>query len=640
MKSASKVVVLLMVCAFSSNLLFAQSLGTVSTREAYVKTSKVIGLDNPTSAPVTHPRLNKAAFADEGAGVLIGTMWNGLSSQSRATNQISYDPYSGLLVVIYRGGPNSSGELVLNTSLNKGANWSGPTSPINSAITNPAGQLAARHPSVILMNGTQSSDPATVDLAAVWSQLGGTQNTWFEVGYVAGKYGASYSGATISPGTPALFIPTRLAVAAQTGTMFSLIQTVDPSQGLLTGEYFLMKSVDKGKTWSLDLNTPVLAEPLQDGYEIYDTPMIDVSPDGQTVAISFLGILVNSGSFSFVDNKLGLMVSKDGGVTFSQPELIPITDMNIKNVEVDQSRAYFYPSQAMAVDANGDIHFMITISGDYFFIPPDWRDSTFVGEVAKNGSTWEFTAFSAVNNGRITRFFGAPGRQTSSTFWGEHEFAKSTDGMKLYAKWIDTDSLFCAAGNTIVAIDTTHDVYLSARDIRSRVDGNGWTNPINISNTPNFGEKYTKIASPVGADNRIHVIHTVFSPTEWRPGVEIPDADDISESYIYYIPNVTLDAPVATDEVGSLPSSYTLEQNYPNPFNPSTAIRFSLPVSGYASVKVFNSVGKEVAILANGFMTAGSHTVTFNASNLPSGQYFYRLESGSFSTTKAMTLIK
>ncbi|GAB1348686.1 hypothetical protein MASR1M107_08980 [Ignavibacteriales bacterium] len=93
-------------------------------------------------------------------------------------------------------------------------------------------------------------------------------------------------------------------------------------------------------------------------------------------------------------------------------------------------------------------------------------------------------------------------------------------------------------------------------------------------------------------------------------------------------------------EVDLYPSSFNLDQNFPNPFNPSTSIRFTLPVSGFVTLAVYNSMGEMVGQLLSKEMSAGSHNVSFNAANLPSGTYFYRLNSGDFTATRKMQLIK
>lgn len=90
----------------------------------------------------------------------------------------------------------------------------------------------------------------------------------------------------------------------------------------------------------------------------------------------------------------------------------------------------------------------------------------------------------------------------------------------------------------------------------------------------------------------------------------------------------------------SLPGNFILYNNYPNPFNPNTIINYELGISNYVMLKVFNSLGKEVATLVNQKQNAGSYSVDFNAANLPSGVYFYKLEAGSFTDAKRMILLK
>ena len=89
-----------------------------------------------------------------------------------------------------------------------------------------------------------------------------------------------------------------------------------------------------------------------------------------------------------------------------------------------------------------------------------------------------------------------------------------------------------------------------------------------------------------------------------------------------------------------IPNKFKLYQNYPNPFNPSTKIRFSVSSPGLVSLKVYNILGQEITTLVNEEKSKGSYEVTFNASNLPSGIYFYRLQVSNFIETKKMNLLK
>ena len=111
---------------------------------------------------------------------------------------------------------------------------------------------------------------------------------------------------------------------------------------------------------------------------------------------------------------------------------------------------------------------------------------------------------------------------------------------------------------------------------------------------------------------------------------------------------VTADQRLHVVEMGTLSvsgrdpivSQYQLSQNYPNPFNPSTKIRFTIQESGFASLKVFDVLGKEVATLVNGELKAGSHEVTLDAARLAAGVYLYRLDAGSFRDVKRLVVLK
>lgn len=88
------------------------------------------------------------------------------------------------------------------------------------------------------------------------------------------------------------------------------------------------------------------------------------------------------------------------------------------------------------------------------------------------------------------------------------------------------------------------------------------------------------------------------------------------------------------------PDKFSLSQNYPNPFNPVTNITLQIAVSGLVSLKVFDLTGREVLSLVNEVLNTGIYKVDMNAADLPSGVYLYRLETGKFSETKKMILIK
>ena len=122
-----------------------------------------------------------------------------------------------------------------------------------------------------------------------------------------------------------------------------------------------------------------------------------------------------------------------------------------------------------------------------------------------------------------------------------------------------------------------------------------------------------------------------------------------SGNYYYRLKQIDFDGSFKYSDVVeaevSLPTIFALEQNYPNPFNPSTSIKFSLPVDARVTMTVYNLVGEKVSDAVNGDFTAGSHTITFNASNLTSGIYLYKLnafgtDGKTFSSIRKMMLLK
>ena len=117
-----------------------------------------------------------------------------------------------------------------------------------------------------------------------------------------------------------------------------------------------------------------------------------------------------------------------------------------------------------------------------------------------------------------------------------------------------------------------------------------------------------------------------------------------SGNYQYRLKQIDFDGSFEYSEIVDVqvlsPTEFNLSQNYPNPFNPSTTISYSIPTNGFVNLKIFNAVGEEVKTLVNENKSAGVHKVTFNAVNIPSGIYFYKLAAGESSLVKKMILLK
>ena len=103
---------------------------------------------------------------------------------------------------------------------------------------------------------------------------------------------------------------------------------------------------------------------------------------------------------------------------------------------------------------------------------------------------------------------------------------------------------------------------------------------------------------------------------------------------------INVEPPVSVSGDDPVVTKFELNQNYPNPFNPTTAIKYSIPVSGEVTLKIFNSLGEEVATIVNEFRSAGNYEIIFNATDISSGVYYYQLKAGNLVKTKKMLLLK
>ncbi len=173
--------------------------------------------------------------------------------------------------------------------------------------------------------------------------------------------------------------------------------------------------------------------------------------------------------------------------------------------------------------------------------------------------------------------------------------------------------------NVILNWTTSSESNNSGFDIERRsADGNQWTKVGNVAGN--------------GTSNLIHnYSFTDRNVLTGKYNYRLKQTD-YNGNFEYH--NLTSEINVGT------PNSFSLKQNYPNPFNPTTKIDFDIAVDGNVKLTVYNSSGKEIATLVNEFKTSGYHSVTFDAKNISSGIYYYKLESNGVSKVMKMTLLK
>jgi len=169
---------------------------------------------------------------------------------------------------------------------------------------------------------------------------------------------------------------------------------------------------------------------------------------------------------------------------------------------------------------------------------------------------------------------------------------------------------------------------------KSTNGGASWSNPVLLEDNPTQDFRYPSIAESNPDNNFVDIVYQ----QDPVPGSSaFNDNAPISRAQLLFRRLSTLSS---RDNRNIRVETYRLEQNYPNPFNPTTNITYVLPKTENVSLKVYDVLGREVATLVNEVKPAGAYTVPFNASNLASGVYFYKLQAGSFVQTKKMMLVK
>ena len=153
-------------------------------------------------------------------------------------------------------------------------------------------------------------------------------------------------------------------------------------------------------------------------------------------------------------------------------------------------------------------------------------------------------------------------------------------------------------------------------------EGINWDEDTRLTNAGSFS-MYPSVSA---SDSVVHVL--------WE------DFRDGQGPEIYYKRNPTGN-PTGVENINSeFPKEFVLSQNYPNPFNPSTKISWQSSISSWQTLKVYDLLGNEVAALVNEYKPAGNYEVNFDAKNLTSGIYFYKLQAGSFVKTNKMILLR
>jgi hypothetical protein len=262
------------------------------------------------------------------------------------------------------------------------------------------------------------------------------------------------------------------------------------------------------------------------------------------------------------------------------------------------------------------------------------------GRTATLKLEWGSGAVSGFNRGAgifIGRWNGAQWLQTAATL-----DSSIISGQKIFsatATGFTTFSPFGVANNGALPIQLASS---SASVIRDNDVEVSWRT---VSETNNYGFEIYRKRAEAGEWTKVAFVEGHGTTLEAQSYAFVDRGLSFGK-YYYQIKQIDLDGkseyfPEMEVNVGVGPDKFVLAQNYPNPFNPSTLIDFVVPQSGFATMKVYNVLGQEVASLFEGNVEGGKiYTARFDASNLPSGLYFYTLRSNGKSDTKRMVLMK
>jgi len=410
-------------------------------------------------------------------------------------------------------------------------------------------------------------------------------------------------------------------VAAQANAAFVAATGMGASG--FTGMYFSRLPFSNGftfNTWTLVDTPKVIAQELT------------VSPVSNRAALIWPHLIGEAPEYPDiqVDNDIYLVISEDGTTwNFNSP--LNITDfVGGEPPHSDSVRAYNDVSAIF--DYDGHLHVAYVVVGFWFE----------GGEVM---TTWgsmiyhwdEFNDTHTIITGNIYAE-GNPGYANESIYCLPNLGIDPVTG-NLYCTWVGFPD----------PADTADNGYLNGEIFAAGSADGGitWGTPVNLTNTSTPGasagnclsENFSSLA-PVVNDT----LHVLYEEDKYAGQADFAVPSTVTQNPLRYMRIPASMVPPggsSVSEAGNhLPQTFPLAQNYPNPFNPSTNIEFSLSEPAHVSLTIFNINGREVALLVDESMPQGSHSVRWNAQNLPSGIYFYRLSAGGFSQTRKMLLLK
>ena len=268
---------------------------------------------------------------------------------------------------------------------------------------------------------------------------------------------------------------------------------------------------------------------------------------------------------------------------------------------------------------------------NFIYLSNKYVDSTLYGDSVA-------TAFAGTNSSKDTvylrKYWELCGNQVILLM----KTASRATADLIYTAWVDAGSPNPDGTTPVELVSFTASTDKNLVNLKwktaTELNNNGFDIERGSVNNSDGSITFSKIGFVKGAGNSVNTNSYSFS-----------DKMNISGKYYYRLKQVDNDGSSKYSnrvEVNftSQVYSFNLDQNYPNPFNPSTTIAYSLPLASNVKLSVFNAIGQQVKIVENAYKNAGNYKITFNADDLNSGIYFYKIEAGQFSQIRKMILIK
>jgi hypothetical protein len=563
---------------------------------------KIAGLKEAPGMVQARPMDPRILAKASAASILVDSMANVFAYIGNNRNQIVYDPISNSILIIHRGyvpTQKGSGYIYYNASTDGGLSFTPGLGDMNAGT--PA---TGRYPGITLLNPDGQTDPNDPNFTGrpvlVFPILDGAlTGQW---GRVVNSYDVLFGlGIPEVREVPRseindrqFLIPYIYENNEAGNANFGVFTDFNIPQVNFATEQGLFESTDGGATFQLK-SIMVDATEIEAGFD--DELAVSYGVDGIGYGMA-LAVVTGGADYETIYVK-----TTDGGATWSAPIEIPIASIQgLSSYNVYTT----FDHDAIVAD---NIPYYVTAFGDTN------SGSVVAGVIwsADGGTTWAGQAIAEID----TLVWDYVSVATGAAEDQEFHLAKDTNG-NLYVQYIDV-----GAGNV-------PDIYVAAKARTAQSFGA----PVNVTNSEAI-ELMVKMAPWATAGASSGTVHlTYLIPQSIRTATA-----GLERTPIYYV-NATLNVTGVADRPGEIPNAFALRQNYPNPFNPSTAIEFSLPVSGQVTLEVYNMIGQKVATLVNGKLAAGSHTISWNAQDVPSGIYFYKLETADFSQIRKMVLMK